>query len=115
MKLFEELRQDLAVPPAGARAPYYFRYLGYMQDPAAPITTARGNALFSLFTKTTPHVHPHELITGYDYSLWCEADEPPYSMPMRSTVSMAIARSEQTLTTSLRIMSTRLLSVSPDF
>lgn len=75
MKLFEELRQDLAVPPAGARAPYYFRYLGYMQDPAAPITTARGNALFSLFTKTTPHVHPHELITGYDYSLWCEADE----------------------------------------
>lgn len=32
MKLFEELRQDLAVPPAGARAPYYFRYLGYLSS-----------------------------------------------------------------------------------
>ena len=75
MKLFEKLRKELAVPPAGVRAPYYYRYLGYNRDPAAPVTTARANAVYSLFTETKPRVYPHEVIAGNEFSLWCEAEE----------------------------------------
>ena len=37
MPLFEKLKQELAVEPAGTFAPYYFRYLGYRKKMAAPL------------------------------------------------------------------------------
>lgn len=75
MKLFEELRKELGSLPTGTRAAYYFRYLGYKQDPAAPITTARANAIFSLFTEPEPRVYPHELVAGNEFCLWSDAEQ----------------------------------------
>ncbi len=79
MKLFENLRKELAILPPGKRASFYFRYLGYSADPAAPITAARANAIFSLFTEPEPRVYPHEIIAGNEFCLWTEAEEPLFS------------------------------------
>ncbi len=69
------LKQELTDRPAGVYAPYYYRYLGYRQDYAAPRTAARANAVYSLLTKTVPHIYQNDLIVGSIRPLWCQASE----------------------------------------
>ena len=75
MRIFQKLRKELKDPHTGVYAPYYYRYLGYDIDPVAPITMARANAVYSLFTNTKPKVYKNELIVGNEDVLYCDADK----------------------------------------
>lgn len=75
MKTFQYLQKELEIQPSGQRVPYYFRYLGYREAPAATPAVARSNAVYSLLTNTKPHIFPHELIVGNEQCLWCGVDE----------------------------------------
>ena len=75
MKTFQYLQNELEVTPCGERVPYYFRYLGYREAPAATPAIARSNAVYALFAKTEPYIHPHELIAGNDKCLWADANQ----------------------------------------
>ena len=74
MTLFEKLREELKEPQTGVYAPYYYRYLGYQKEPTASIAIERANAVYSLFTNTTPQVYMHELIVGNEHVVYCDAD-----------------------------------------
>ena len=74
MKTFQHLQEELEVGQKGERVPYYFRYLGYREAPAATPAVARSNAVYSLFVNTKPHIFPHELIAGNEKCLWSEVD-----------------------------------------
>ncbi len=75
------LKKEFDVKPAGVYAPYYYRFLGYRQDYAAPRTTARANAVYALFSETRPHIYKNDLIAGSIRPLWCEksAEELTYA------------------------------------
>lgn len=75
MILTEELKKELAMPPKGTKAPYYFRYLGYKKDLTASPAMARANAAYELFCGTEPEIYVHDLIAGNDRPLWCQADQ----------------------------------------
>lgn len=74
MKLFEHLDRELKSPPRGVFAPYYFRYLGYRRDQAAPPPVLRANAIAALFTESRPSVLPSELIAGNTRALYTDTD-----------------------------------------
>ena len=75
MKTFQYLEEELAIGQKGERVPYYFRYLGYREAPAATPAIARSNAVYSLFVHTDPRIFPHELIAGNEKCLWSEVDQ----------------------------------------
>ena len=75
MPLFEKLKQELAVEPAGTFAPYYFRYLGYRKKMAAPLVISRASGIYSLFTETKPCIFHHDLIVGSKRCLYTQVDE----------------------------------------
>jgi len=74
MALFQKLREELQEPQTGVYAPYYYRYLGYQKEPTASIAIARANAVYSLFTNTTPRIYMHELIVGNENVVYCDVD-----------------------------------------
>ena len=53
-EVIENLNREFYAVPAGTLAPYYYRYLGYAEDMNARPPMFRANAIYSLFTKTTP-------------------------------------------------------------
>ncbi len=76
MKRFEMLDKELSqYQPCGVHAPYYFRYLGIMDDVAAPITTMRANIVYSTFTRANAYVYDNDLIVGNEKGLFTTADE----------------------------------------
>ena len=74
MKLFESLNNELK-QKNGVYAPYYFNYLGYIEDMSADYPTLRANGIYSLFTKPNPVILKSELIAGNQKSLFCEEKE----------------------------------------
>ncbi len=74
MKLFEQLNSELCREMRGMYAPYYFRYLGYMQDMAANPPAFRANGIYALFTEPRPVILKNELIAGNTKCLYTQAD-----------------------------------------
>lgn len=76
MKLFQKLDRELgAVQPDGVHAPYYYRYLGIIDDVTASPATLRANIAYSLFTRCHPFVYDSDIIAGNEKSLFTTADE----------------------------------------
>ncbi len=75
------LKEEMATPPAGTCANYYYRYLGYKKDLNAPNTAARANAIEALFTQSKAYVYRHDLIAGSIRPMFCEksAEELQYA------------------------------------
>ncbi|MBR2432810.1 MAG: pyruvate formate lyase family protein, partial [Clostridia bacterium] len=74
MKLFESLNNELDWKK-GVFAPYYFSYLGYIEDLSADFPTLRANGIYSLFARSKPVILRSELIAGNIKSLFCEENE----------------------------------------
>ncbi len=71
MTLTENLKKEFSTDkPAGNYAPFYFRYLGYREDLNAPKTTARANAIYTLFSEPGAYIYPSDLIAGSLRPLW---------------------------------------------
>lgn len=76
MKLFKKLDDELKTNiPEGVHAPYYYRYLGIMDDTEAPAPIMRANIVYSLFTRCTPFVYDNDIIAGNEKSLYTTAPE----------------------------------------
>ena len=75
MKLFEQLKKELAICPAGTYAPYYFRHLGMQDHLNDPITLLRAYGIHALFSKTRAHISPSDLIVGSTYGAYVEESE----------------------------------------
>ena len=73
-EVIENLNREFYAVPAGVLAPYYYRYLGYAEDMNARPPMFRANAIYSLFTKTTPVILKNEWIAGNIKSLYVEED-----------------------------------------
>ena len=83
LKILQYLQEELEIQQQGERVPYYFRYLGYREAPAATPAIARSNAIYSLLANTTPRIFPHELIAGNEKCLWSEVDETVLTYAMQ--------------------------------
>lgn len=75
MKLFEQLKKEMAISHAGTYAPYYFRYLGIQNHLNDPIALLRAHGIHSLFSKTCAHIFPSDLIVGSTYGANIEESE----------------------------------------
>ena len=75
MELFKALNQELCQETEGVYAPYYYRYLGYRREIAAPSARLRANGIHALFTETTPIILKSEWIAGNKKALYTKA--PP--------------------------------------
>jgi formate C-acetyltransferase len=74
MKLFEQLNIELQ-KNEGIYAPYYFRYLGYIENMSADYSNMRANGIYALFTQPQPIILQSEWIAGNQKSLFCEENE----------------------------------------
>ena len=74
MKLFEYLNNEISEETFGTYAPFYYRYLGYMQDIAAKPSAFRANGIYALFTETRPVILKSEIIVGNRKALYATAD-----------------------------------------
>jgi formate C-acetyltransferase len=75
MKLFEFLNSEICEEANEIYAPYYYQYLGYIQDIAAKPAFFRANGIYSLFTETRPVILKSEMIVGNKKGLYTQADK----------------------------------------
>ncbi len=69
------LKEEIEQVPKGEFAYYYYQYLGYKKNFAAPNVIARANATAAVFEKTEPFIYKNDLIVGSINSVWSDADE----------------------------------------
>lgn len=74
MKLFKKLYDEIHAERNGTYAPYYYKYLGFMEDINASPATLRANGTYALFTLPQPIIHTAEWIAGNRTLLYCEED-----------------------------------------
>lgn len=76
----DALRQELEAVPNGSCAGYnYYKSVGYRRSFGAPVTTARAEAIRTLFASAKPHIYRSDLIVGSLRMLFVEADEAELS------------------------------------
>ncbi len=75
MQRMEYLKQELAVPPAGRYAPYYFRAMGYREGCHPWPSGRRADGIVTLLTRPKPHIFKNDLIVGCLRPLYTEATD----------------------------------------